>query len=463
MIRQKGITVSREAEENTGRKHKGVHLNRLNMLLIGIGLILALLMVISMYETTRSVREIVTLTNAYLSNQQTGGMLRDISEGMSEQAMAFVQSGEPGPAKAYEGQMNTINAQLELYDPEISNSAEADEAFQKAVKAFRARCGTEKKAMRLTADTLPQPVFAALPAFIQETELSEEEQALSPEEKKAQALALLTTEEYIANGVAIGKSVDNSHKLSSEAGQDEANSTFKYVKGIVSHQTIFVALFVLVAVVALVLNRLLIISPIQKSVENLDRREPIPERGSYEMRHLASVYNEVLRDNQRKTEALSYTATHDPLTGVYNRAAFDKMYRMREKDMIGIAVVDVDYFKQYNDKFGHDIGDRVLCEAADALKNHFRNEDYISRIGGDEFCVIMPGTGQGMGEKIREKFREINQELAESNADLPPITLSAGVAFWDRPNPKGSLFKDADSALLKLKKTRDDCCAVYQG
>ena len=181
------------------------------------------------------------------------------------------------------------------------------------------------------------------------------------------------------------------------------------------------------------------------------------------MRPLAGVYNEVLQDNEKKTEALSYTATHDALTGVYNRAAFDKMYRMREKDTIGIVVVDVDHFKQYNDEFGHDIGDRVLCEAAAALKRNFRNEDHISRIGGDEFCVIMPGTSQAMGNKIREKFVEINKELAEGNEDLPPITVSAGVAFWDRPKPKGSIFKDADSALLDLKKSRDDCCAVYPG
>lgn len=453
--------MSREVEATNGRKHKGIHLNRLNMVLIGIGLVLATLMVVSMYQTTQSVREIVTVTNAYLSNQQTGGMLRDIAEGMSEQAMAFVQSGEPGPANAYAGQMNAINVQLEQYDPDTSNSVAAHEAFQQAVDAFRARCATEEKAMRLVADTLPQPLFAALPAFLQEAELSEEEQALSPEEKKAQALALLTSEEYTANGTTIGKSVDSSHRLSSEAGQNEANRTFNRVRGIVGHQTIIVILFVVIAALALILNRLLIISPIQKSVENLDRREPIPERGGYEMRHLASVYNEVLRDNQKKTEALSFTATHDPLTGVYNRAAFDKMYRMRERDMIGIVVVDVDHFKQYNDEFGHDVGDKVLCVAADALKRHFRNEDHISRIGGDEFCVIMPGTGQGMGGKIREKFREINQELAECKEGLPPITLSAGVAFWDRPSPKGSLFKDADSALLTLKKTRDDCCAVY--
>lgn len=455
--------MSREQGENTGRKHNGIHLDRLNMLMIGIGLVLATLMVVAMYQTTGSVGEIVTLTNAYLNNQQTGGMLNTIAEGMSEQAAAFVRSGEPGPARSYEGQMNTINAQLEQYDPETSNSASADEAFQKAVNAFRARCEVQEKAMRLVADTLPQPVFAALPDFLQQVELNEEEQALSPEEKKATAITMLTTEEYAAYGETIETSIDNSHRLSSEVGQIQASRTFSRVQGIVRHQTLFVILFVVVAALALLLNRLLIISPIQKSVENLDRREPIPVRGSYEVRHLASVYNEVLKDNQDKTEALSYTATHDALTGVYNRAAFDKIYRMRERDMIGIVVVDVDHFKQYNDEFGHDIGDRVLCEAAEALKRNFRNEDHISRIGGDEFCVIMPGAGQALGDTIRDKFRQINKELAESNEDLPPVTLSAGVAFWDRPNPKGSIFRDADSALLGLKKTRDDSCAVYGG
>ena len=62
-----------------------------------------------------------------------------------------------------------------------------------------------------------------------------------------------------------------------------------------------------------------------------------------------------------------------------------------------------------------------------------------------------------------ERVVAINRELADAGSDLPPITLSAGVAFWNRPNPKGTIFKDADSALMDLKKTRDGCCAVYRG
>ena len=148
---------------------------------------------------------------------------------------------------------------------------------------------------------------------------------------------------------------------------------------------------------------------------------------------------------------------------MYNRAAFDKAYKKLESGHTGILIADVDRFKQYNDRFGHDVGDRVLYMAADALKRRFREEDHISRIGGDEFCVIMPERDHSAGKEICEWIREINQELAENSGDLPPVTLSAGIAFWNRPNAQGSLFQDADSALLDVKKKREDCCAVYTG
>ena len=448
-----------DRKERTG----GIRLNQLNVTLIIVGLVIAVLMVITMYQTTESVNEIVTVTTNYLNNQQTGGMLRDFAGNLSGQAMAFVQNTEPGLAMAYEAQLNVINAQLKQYQPETSNSDAANEAYQRAVDAFRARGKTEAHAMRLAAGALPEAVLGTLPEFIRQEELSAEEQAFSAEEKKAAAAVLLTSEEYTAYGEAINKAVENSHRLSSERGQIQAAETNAKVQTISGQQKLLLIIFAVIAVSALLLNRLLIISPIQKSVDNLDRREPIPERGSHEMRHLARVYNEVLRDNEQKTEALSYTATHDALTGVYNRAAFDKTYRALEKDTIGLIVVDVDYFKQYNDEFGHDIGDRVLCEAADALKRNFRSEDHISRIGGDEFCIIMPGTDQSQGTKFRDKILEINKELAKTSEGLPPVTISAGIAFWDRPNPQGSIFKDADTTLLELKKSHEICCAVYEG
>ena len=445
----------------TGR-HAGIRLNRMNILMICIGLVLATLMAVSMYRTSGSVKEIVTVTNNYLSNQSAGGMLRDFAGDLANQAMAFVQSGEVGPAKGYEAQLNVINTKLEQYAPETSNSASANSEFNRALEAFRVRNSLEISAMRLVAETMPSPMFEALPDFLKETELSAEDRAMPDEDKKGKAMSLLTSESYTQMEETIRESIDRSHRLSSEEGQQQADRTFSEVRKQVAEQSVLVIMFVLVSVIALLINRTLIISPIQKSVENLDHREPIPEKGSYEMRHLARVYNEVLKENEEKTDRLSYTATHDALTGVYNRTDFDRYYRQVEKQPnIGLVVVDVDHFKQYNDDFGHDIGDRVLCTAVDAMKRHFRAEDHISRIGGDEFCIIMPGTCHADGKKIRNKILEINREMSGRGGNLPPVTISAGIAFWNRPNPEGSLFKDADTVLLNVKKTRDHCCEVW--
>ncbi len=451
-------------EGRSGGKNAGIRLNHLNLLLVCLGLLLAVLMAVSMYQTTNSVKEVVTVTNDYLSNQQTGGMLRDFTRALADQAMAFAQSTDPGYARVYEAKMKAIEEQLEQFSPKSSSSEAATRELQKAVTLFRERQADELRAIRLTADSMGRPGYGKISLLLQKTELNAEEQALSPEEKKAAAVSILTGEEYTAKEEKIIAAIERSQRLSSVEGKTQAEATLARVKKLIGNQTIMVILLLAMGVLALLLNRMLIISPILRSADNLDRREPIEERGCYEMRHLAGVYNEVLKDNEEKTEALTYTATHDALTGVYNRAEFDRVYKSIETDEhIGLIVVDVDHFKQYNDEFGHDVGDKVLCTAVEALKRTFFFKDHISRIGGDEFCVIMPGTDQAHGEMMKEKIRQINRELAECRDDLPPVTISAGIAFQDRPNPGISLFEDADSTLIELKRTRADCCAVYDG
>ena len=441
---------------------KGVHLNRLNVLLIFIGLVLALFMVFSMYQTSNSFSQIVNVTEAYLSAQQTAGMLSSISTEMSEQCAAFIRSGTPDPAYGYAGQLNAIDAQIEANAAYADSGESEDEFLVQALAAFRTKIATETRAMRLMADTLPMGL-EAFPPLIQQTELSEEDQALSPEEKKKTALGLISSEEYLALGTTISDAVDDSHRVASEKGKNRAMQTAQQVQKVMGRQKLLVFLLVVVALAALLLNRMLIISPIQRSVENLDKREPMPVEGSYEVRHLANVYNEVLKDNAEKTEALSYAATHDALTGLLNRAEFDRLYKELKEEKIGIMVADVDHFKQFNDEFGHRTGDQVLKAVAGKLTEHFREEDRICRIGGDEFCIVMPGLGQDHAETVTERVRQINHELQESLSELPPVTISAGFAFWDRPNPGGSIFRDADNTLLSVKKTRTDCCAVYPG
>ena len=296
--------MSREYKDPSGKK-TGIRLNSLNIVMICIGLVLATLMAVSMYRTTESVKQIVSFTDNFLVNQQTGGMLRDFAGRLSDQAMAFVQSGEVGSAKSYESQLNIINGQLDQSTSDTFISAAANTEFTTALEAFRGRLQTERIAMRMVAESLPKPVFEALPAFLTETELSEADRVLSDEARKGKAIALLTSESYTGLEDTIRTAVDQSHRFSSEEGQVQAGKTLTQVQRLVGNQTLLVILFMVMSVLALLLNRMLIIRPIQRSVENLDRREPIPEKGCQEMRHMARVYNDVLKENQEKTESSS--------------------------------------------------------------------------------------------------------------------------------------------------------------
>lgn len=303
--------------------------------------------------------------------------------------------------------------------------------------------------------------LSSLPEPLQQVALPDEYAVLTSEEKEAVASALLSSPEYNGLKTQLAGSVDASHRYVSERASERTGKASAQLGGVVMRQRILIIVFIVIAFLALFLNRFLVLRPISRSVERLDRRERIPVRGSSEMRHLARVYNDVLQDNMEKTEALSYTASHDALTGVWNRAAFDKAYRLYRGGQIGMLVVDVDHFKLFNDDHGHDTGDRVLVRVANTLKRYFREEDHISRVGGDEFCIILLDVCQEQAEHIYRTVEKINAALAVPEADLPPISVSVGAAFWDRPDPVADILKDADTALLQVKKNRTSNCIVY--
>ena len=97
------------------------------------------------------------------------------------------------------------------------------------------------------------------------------------------------------------------------------------------------------------------------------------------------------------------------------------------------------------------------------LKQTFRSIDYVCRIGGDEFAIIMAEINEEHQELVREKIRIVNEALAKEEADIPAVSLSVGVAFSDRKNPGENIFKDADAALYCVKEKGRNGCEVYKG
>ena len=89
--------------------------------------------------------------------------------------------------------------------------------------------------------------------------------------------------------------------------------------------------------------------------------------------------------------------------------------------------------------------------------------DILCRIGGDEFVVVMTRVNSSMSQLVKDKITRINDLLQHPKDDLPPVSLSVGVAFSDRKNPRGDIFKDADAALYQVKEAGRKGCRIYEG
>lgn len=446
----------------SGAARHGIRLSRVNIVLLAVTVIGSIGMIIATNRLNSAYQQLIEETGKYINTQQDAGMIEEFSGSMLSESRSFLQTGDPAHVMAFYSQMDVIRRQLDSSGTsETKCTAASDRYLEEAVEAFRTLAEQDAYAMRLKAETLPVSL-GSYPAEFAGTEIRPEDAVLDAEQKLAKAQEILDRTDYSAIRSRLSDRVDASHRAASETVQQQMGVTTARIRQELLLLRTFGVVFLVIAVLAMLSNLLLIILPINRSVSNLDNREEIPEQGSFEMRNLARVYNEVLRDSTEKQEELEYSATHDALTGVYNRAAFDREYDRCRNDRIGIAIVDVDGFKHYNDVYGHDVGDHVLRRVTETIGSKFRKEDHISRIGGDEFVIIMKNTGSAQSEDIKLKIDEINEELVkERRKGMPPISVSVGAAFWDRENPGPDILKDADKALLQMKQNGKLGCRIY--
>ena len=178
-------------------------------------------------------------------------------------------------------------------------------------------------------------------------------------------------------------------------------------------------------------------------------RRPVTDEGGRQVGSFLSI-----RDNtheQRLLQREMYNATHDSLTDLYNRAGYDLYVSGMELDSALMILIDADNFKDVNDNFGHEVGDRVLQKIAAAIRRHFRVDDFVCRFGGDEFVVIIAHFDDTLHDLICSKFALINEDLADTADGLPPVSVSAGIAFGADAADASALFEHADHALYESK------------
>ncbi len=174
--------------------------------------------------------------------------------------------------------------------------------------------------------------------------------------------------------------------------------------------------------------------------------------------------------NLKLRDTLRNLSIRDALTGLFNRRYLEEslereIYRAERKGApLGVVMLDIDHFKQFNDTFGHEAGDAILHEIGALLQRHVRSSDIACRYGGEEFTLIMPETSLEIACQRAGHLREAVKHLQVQHGkrSLGDVTLSFGVAvFPDHGTTAETLLRAADTALYQAKSEgRDRVCAA---
>lgn len=183
--------------------------------------------------------------------------------------------------------------------------------------------------------------------------------------------------------------------------------------------------------------------------------------------HISDRYQEMMRE---LNSSLQDASTRDHLTGLANRRMLVEQLKSetqraeRQGHSYTLAMLDVDHFKRVNDHYGHDLGDRVLIDVADAMQRALREYDLCGRWGGEEFLILLPQTLIGDSCSVIERVQEsVRRQPMPGEASDIALTVSIGLAEYRAGESFSDTVNRADEALLEAKRAGRDCYRLAGG
>ncbi len=452
------MTEKKEIKEDDMR---GISMQKTNFIMAAITVIVSVFLLVAAFRTSEGYRLMHDAADRYIDEQQRAFDLQIGSDYLTEQVRCFTVTGERAYLDNYfEEAKVTRRRDHALEALETIADSEAHRSLNAAMNASVLLMNREYYAMRLTAEAYGYDL-STLPEEVRSVQISETTKALPPEKKAEMARAAVFDDAYHKQKETISA---NMQKCVSELGrmtEDDLDSASEQLRLLLARVKWLIFILIIAVLAIVLLTFLLVISPLLRAVIKVRADQPLPVRGSNEFRFLARTYNLMYEANRESKEQLAYEATHDQLTGLYNRSGFEFLMRNVDFGNSAFLLFDLDKFKAVNDSYGHEVGDRALKRVAKTVHASFRTGDYICRIGGDEFAAIMVGAGQDNAGLIEKKINAINRKLNEPEDDLPAISISVGVAFGGEGLEFREIYRNADSMLYRVKSAGGCGCAFY--
>jgi len=439
-------------------KEKGLSLKTYSHAMFIISVFVALLLIASSIVAYWDYLALVYSSDNFIELQETASDLMEASDYLTEQVQCYTVLGdreyldnyftEAFETKRRENALATIEEVM----PDSPALANLKDSMSYSVKLM----DTEYYAMRLVLEANGD---TDIPETLQSVALSEADSLLSSEEKLELARTLVHNSDYYEQKDNIRTDCNECLAELKAAALEVNQSTQSSLRWAINVVMLLVIIQTLLIASMIWIHNYLGIQPILNAVAHIKMDEKIPIVGASEVRYLAGSYNFMYNAYKNSISHLNFKASHDELTGVYNRAGYEIIKNSIDITTTAMMIIDADRFKRINDTYGHEVGDKVLKRVANTLKSSFRSDDYICRIGGDEFLIFMVNLEGDPKILIESKITRINQQLGVTEQGVPPISLSAGVAFTDIVIDPDIMFNRADTALYYMKENgRKGCC-----
>lgn len=391
---------------------------------------------------------------AYQTCQKAVDQLQDASDFLTSEARQYVRTGE-------RVHLDNYIAEIERYDrrgnalqilQENASDTTAIDALAEARRLSDELAETELYALLLEAKVtkVEHP-----PKALAGRELAPSDVGLSSEQMHERALHLMEGTAYNEEKAQIRNQVNRCSTLLVDTIRAQMEEYNERLSKLVLMMHVNVILLVAVVVNVILATLIFLVWPMAVFEKRIRDDEPLEPQGARELHHLIAAYNDMYAHLHQRAELLGHEANHDALTGAYNRGAFEQLLSTHKSDC-ALVLVDVDNFKTFNDTYGHEMGDAILVEVVATLYAYFRPADYVCRIGGDEFAVIMTSVGKGASKAIEHKLTEIATFLRDTTNGLPAATISVGVGFGWLGIKNDELFQEADAALYEAKRRGRD-------
>lgn len=457
-------TAPAQDDHSDVKEHTGIQLKTASISFVIIALIAAAALMFVDLSVINGYQRMEAASDNYIEAQAATSDMVSGSDYLTDRVRCFVVTGEIEYIHDFYEEVNDVKRRdraVEKLETLMEGSdTEATKSLNRALSLSNELIGSENYAMRLMVEAGNYNA-ADIPEEISSIQIKPEDRKLSKAELKEKAQSLVFDNNYMHYKERIHENVNMCTQSLIRSASEEFDTSSARLSTLVKVQTALTILLLLVVLCIVLIISQMVRKPLTNMVKSMQKQETVEPKGVEELRFVTRTYNTILRENAQAREKLKHEASHDALTGLFNRGAYDLLMESADTEHMALLLIDVDYFKKINDSYGHAVGDRVLKRVAELLHSSFRSVDILCRIGGDEFAVVMTRVNSSMRQLVLDKIAQVNDLLQHPKDDLPPVSLSVGVAFSDRENPKGDIFKDADEALYRVKRAGRKGCEIY--